>query len=59
MLGVGSMDQGALQKHLAQTEAETRELIRQTLQLLRDPPPDTFLGRKTQKPFSFEKKDEH
>ena len=36
---------------LSQALADTRELVRQASQLLRDPLPDTFLGRKTQEPF--------
>jgi hypothetical protein len=45
--------------HLSQVLAETRELIEQALLLLRDPLPDTFLGRKTQEPFPVEEKAEH
>lgn len=41
---------------LSQELAKTRELIQQASKLLADPAPDTFLGRKTQEPFSAEKK---
>jgi hypothetical protein len=44
---------------LSQVLAETRELIREAAELLRDPPPDTFLGRKTHEPFSPEELDGH
>ena len=36
---------------MSQILAQTRELVRQVAKLLRDPAPDTFLGRKTQEPF--------
>ncbi len=34
-----------------------RELVRQWSDLLRQPMPDTFLGRKTQEPFPEEDRD--
>jgi hypothetical protein len=42
---------------LSQLLARTRELVRQAAQQLRDPLPDTFLGRKTQEPFPREETD--
>jgi len=34
---------------------QTRQLLRQSLDILRrSPPPDTFVGRKTQEPFRRE-----
>ncbi|MBV9062775.1 MAG: hypothetical protein JOY77_07575 [Alphaproteobacteria bacterium] len=41
---------------LSKVLAETRELVRQASQLLRQPAVDTFLGRKTQEPFPEHKK---
>ncbi|UWU75730.1 hypothetical protein QA641_40425 [Bradyrhizobium sp. CB1650] len=37
--------------------AKQRELAGNAIKLLHDPLPDTFLGRKTQEPFSSEDKD--
>ncbi|WP_024507314.1 hypothetical protein [Bradyrhizobium sp. ARR65] len=39
---------------LNQLIAQTRELVREAAHLLREPIPDTFLGRKTQEPFPIE-----
>ncbi len=35
----------------ARTVARTQELIGSAISLLREPAPDTFLGRKTREPF--------
>lgn len=43
---------------LSQLLAETRELVRQAKQVLRDPPPDTSLGRRMQRPISSDERDE-
>ncbi|GGI34303.1 hypothetical protein [Bradyrhizobium guangdongense] len=36
---------------IAEQNAQMREQIAKALELLKAPVPDTFLGRKTQKPF--------
>ncbi len=41
----------ALTSEIAQQNARARVLVAKCLEILRTPPPDTFLGRKTQEPF--------
>jgi hypothetical protein len=41
---------------IAQANADMRELIGSSLEILKTPIPDTFLGRKTQEPFPVERK---
>ncbi|MGX9431858.1 MULTISPECIES: hypothetical protein [Bradyrhizobium] len=41
----------SIERHFRQTIKLTHEQLRQSLELLRQPRPDTFLGRKTQEPF--------
>ena len=42
------------QRYLAVFLSRLRELIAESREILREPPPDTFLGRKTQEPFRNE-----
>ncbi len=41
----------ALTSQIAQQNARARALVAKCQEVLRTPPPDTFLGRKTQEPF--------
>ena len=41
-------------EQLSRLIAQTRHLCRSSAQLLSQPRPDTFLGRKTQEPFAYE-----
>ncbi|WP_407180258.1 hypothetical protein [Bradyrhizobium sp. STM 3562] len=41
-------------EELARQTERTREITKQAVELLRQPVPDTFLGRKTQEPFPRE-----
>lgn len=44
----------ALISEIAKQNAATREVMAKSLEVLRLPAPDTFLGRKTQEPFPKE-----
>jgi len=46
----------ALISEIAEQNAATRELMAKSLEVLRTPQPDTFVGRKTQEPFPKEGK---
>ncbi|MBR0915443.1 hypothetical protein [Bradyrhizobium japonicum] len=43
-----------LSVELTEQKVFIRTLIALTMEILRNPPPDTFLGRKTQEPFPRE-----
>lgn len=45
-----------LASEFAEQNARTRELVGQSLELLRQSAPDTFLGRQTHAPFPDERK---
>ncbi len=51
------MHQRTRLRYFSQTLELTRETLRMSLELLRQPMPDTFLGRKTQEPFPAEDRD--
>jgi hypothetical protein len=44
----------ALISEVAEQNALVRALLTKSLEVLRMPPPDTFVGRKTQEPFPKE-----
>jgi hypothetical protein len=53
MTGKNPIDRArALTSEIRQQNAVARGLIAKCLEVLRMPPPDTFLGRKTHEPFS-------
>ena len=46
----------ALISEIADQNAAARELVAKSLEVLRTPQPDTFVGRRTQEPFPEESK---
>ncbi|WP_439360984.1 hypothetical protein [Bradyrhizobium sp. DASA03007] len=44
-----------LTSEIADANASMRETVQRSREILKEPPPDTFLGRKTHEPFPIEK----